>query len=224
MRYLLLLLPLAACSPALPPLPAGERAYLTIPAASDRTVAAAEYRIGPLDTIAVTVFGEPDLSVKDLSVDASGNILLPLVGTTAVAGRTAAEVGADLRARLDRRYLVDPNVSVVVQQSARQRVTVEGAVTDPGIYDIKGATSLLDALALAKGPLRTARLDEVLVYRYVDGARTGAIFDLNRIRRGAARDPALLGGDTVVVGSSAIKAAWRDALTAAPLIGLFRVF
>lgn len=217
------MLALAACSQSLPSLPSGAAAYTTIPATTGRGVAE-EYRIGALDTIAVQVFGESELSVKDLSVDASGNIPMPLIGSTTVAGKTAAEVGRELEGRLGRRYLVNPHVSVIVQQSARQRITVEGSVTEPGIYEIKGNASLIDALALAKGPLRTARLNEVLVYRYVGGQRLGAIFDLRRIRRGEAADPELLGGDTVVVGTSAVKAAWRDALTAAPFVGLFRAF
>lgn len=222
-RFVPLLYALAGCSQSLPPLPQGQQAYTIIPPATGRSVAQ-EYRIGPLDTLAVSVFGEPDLSVKDMPVDASGNILLPLIGRTAVAGKTAEQIGRELEISLGRQYLVSPSVSVIVQQSARQRITVEGAVNEPGIYDIRGSSSLIDALALAKGPLRTARMNEVLVYRYVDGRRMGAIFDISRIRRGEAADPELIGGDTVVIGSSAIKSAWRDALTAAPFLGFFRVF
>lgn len=55
----------------------------------------------------------------------------------------------------------------------------------------------------------------------VDGKRIGGIFNVDRINRGLAPDPELKGDDTVVVGLSNVKAAWRDILTAAPLLSAF---
>src|ERR1700744_663137 len=60
-------------------LPAGEAAYASIPAPTAGSTVD-DYKIGALDTLSVTVFQEPDLSQASVQVDASGNILLPLIG------------------------------------------------------------------------------------------------------------------------------------------------
>lgn len=221
MRWLICiaLAALTACATA-PNLPAGPSAYAVIPAPdSDQ---AADYRIGAQDQISITVFQEPELSLQDVRVDASGNILLPLIGAVRAAARTSAELSQEIAERLDARFLVDPQVSVIVSSSVSQKVTVEGSVTEPGVYEVRGQTTLLEALAMAKGPSRVAALDEVAVFRTIDGERMGAMFDVEAIRRGDAADPEILGNDTVVVGLSNVKAIWRDALAAIPALAIFR--
>ena len=206
----------------MPNLPHGPAAYTALP--TPLTQSDRDYHIGPLDTIAVTVFQETDLSAKDIQVDASGNVLLPLIGTVNVKGRTTEQLSADIARLLGQKYLQNPQVSVLVQSSASQKVTVEGSVTEPGVYEIRGRTTLVDALAMAKGPTRVARLTEVVVFREAGDKRMGAVFDLSKIRRGEALDPEILGRDTVVVGLSNVKAAWRDVLTASPLLQVLRPF
>lgn len=225
-RILILLIAaaaLAGCKTARDTLPNGAQAYATIPAAAaDRPPS--DYRVGPLDVLAVTVFREPDLTFKELQVDASGNLLFPLIGAVRAAGKTANELSVEIAHRLDQRYLRDPQVSVVIASSVSQRVTVEGSVTEPGVYEISGASTLLEALARAKSPTRTAALSQVVVFRNVSGQRMGAVFDVGKIRRGESADPAILGGDVVVVGFSGVKGAFRDFLTTAPLLNLFTRF
>ncbi len=211
------LLCLAGCQ-SLPDLPQGQAAYAAVPARA--AGAARDYAIGPLDSIAVTVFQEPDLSMKEVAVDASGAIVLPLAGKLQAGGKTPIELAAEISKKLNQRFIVDPQVTVQVVSSASQRVTVSGAVTDAGVFEIKGSTTLLDAIAMAKGVTRVARLNNAVVFREINGQRTGAVFDLTRIQRGQAEDPEILGGDTVVVGSSGVKAAWRDFLAAAPLLNI----
>ena len=211
------LLCLAGCQ-SLPNLPQGQAAYQAVPARAAGT--SHDYLIGPLDAIAVTVFQEPDLSMKEVAVDASGAIVLPLAGKLQAGGKTPIELAAEISKKLNQRFIVDPQVTVQVVSSASQRVTVSGAVTDAGVFEIKGSTTLLDAIAMAKGVTRTARLNNAVVFREVNGQRTGAVFDLTRIQRGQAEDPEILGGDTVVIGSSGVKAAWRDFLSAAPLLNI----
>lgn len=219
MRYYFMVAPLAlaACT-SLPPLPQGQSAYTAVPARAGAS--ARDYRLGPLDSIGVSVFQEPDLSLKEVAVDASGAIVLPLAGKLQAGGMTATELATEISKRLGQRYIINPQVTVQVVSSAGQRVTVSGAVIESGVFEIKGSTTLLDAIAMAKGVSRTARLNDAVVFRDVNGQRTGAIFDLTRIQRGQAEDPEILGGDTVVVGSSGVKAAWRDFLAAAPLLNL----
>jgi polysaccharide export outer membrane protein len=113
-------------------------------------------------------------------------------------------------------------VAVSVTTSVSQKVIVQGEVNEAGVFEVKGRTTLLEALALAKGETRVASLDEVIVFRNINGQRMGAIFDVQRIRRGISEDPEIVGNDVVVVGTSRAKSVWRDILAASPLVGAFR--
>lgn len=181
-----------------------------------------DYRIGPLDAIDVTVFDEPDLSTKGTIVDASGKVALPLIGSVVAAGKTASELSDEITKRLGENILVHPQVSVVVSASVSQKLTVEGEVTEPGVYEIKGPTSLLEAIAMAKGESQVAALRQVVVFRTINGQRFGAVFDVKSIRTGVAQDPQVHANDVVVVGLSPAKKIWHDIVTAAPLLNVFR--
>lgn len=213
-----------ACQPKLDPaVRGGEVAYQTFPPI-DTSAALPDYLIGPLDTLDVNVFGEPDVSVRGVKVDVNGRMSLPLIGSQQASGKTVAQLERDLAAALGARYLVNPKVAVNVMAVASQRVTVEGSVTQPGVYDISGRTSLLQAIALARGTTQVAALDEVVVFRNQNGKRLAAVFEVDRIRRGEVADPTINNGDVVVVGYSNIKGTVRAILQAAPFINVFRPF
>ncbi|MHA6719236.1 polysaccharide biosynthesis/export family protein [Sphingomonas sp. RS6] len=182
-----------------------------------------DYVIGPLDTLDIGVFQEPDLTMKAVPVDVSGNISMPLIRTVQAAGLTTDQLAREIQQKL-LKYYVRPEVTVVVASSVSQRVTVQGQVEEPGVYDLKGPTTLLNVIALAHGENRTAAMKEVVVFRTVDSRRMAAVFDLGRIRRGEDPDPKILGNDIVVVGYSNVKGLWRDILQAAPLLNVFRFY
>lgn len=215
---------LTSCAGASLGTPSGPQAHAAFPAPNPQQEVEDDYKIGAQDKINITVFQEPDLSLPDVKVDSSGNVLLPLIGSVTAAGLTTTELSEEIAKRLGSRYLIDPQVSVIVSSSVAQKVTVEGAVTTPGVYEVRGQTTLLEALAMAKGPSQVADLDQVVIFRTVAGQRMAARFDLRDIRRGRTPDPEILGNDTVVVGSSGLKAAWRDAITAIPVLSIFRPF
>ncbi len=224
MKKLLVLLSCVVVSGCQTPvdLPDGEATFK--PSA---TVAASTspYRIARGDIISVNVFQEPDLSVPALLVDSGGYVSLPLVGQIDAADKTGEQLASEISRRLGGRFLVSPKVAVNVTTPSLPKVVVEGTVVDPGVYDLRqGQTTLLEALALAKGPTRTAKLSQVVVFRVVGDQRMGAVFNVTSIRRGEAVDPVLQPNDTVVLGYSNIKAAWRDFLLAAPVIGIFTRF
>jgi polysaccharide export outer membrane protein len=204
-------------------LPSGASAYSVIPA-PDADTSVAAYRIGALDVLKVTVFQEPDLSFDQLQVDASGNVALPLIGTVHAEGKTAAELSGEIAGKLGTKYLVNPQVSVAVASSVSQNVTVEGNVGQPGVYAINGTSTLLQALAQAQSPTDVAKLDQVVIFREIDGRRAGAVFDVKAIREGRMPDPEVLGGDVIVVGFDALKGAFRDFLKTAPFFAAFRYF
>jgi len=209
------------CVSAPSQLPTGGSAYQLIPA-SEPEVNADNYRIGPLDTVSVTVFQEPDLSSKAVQVDTAGKVFLPLVGEVQAGGKTPSELARDLSESYGQRYLENPQVAVAVQESVSQKVTVSGSVTEPGVFAIKGRTTLLDSLAMARGLSRTAKGSQVAVFRTVDGRRVGAVFDADEISRGLKPDPEILGGDVIIVGNSPSRQAFQDLLMASPLLALMR--
>ncbi len=184
----------------------------------------AEYRIGVGDKLDVRVFQVEELSFEALVVDTSGNINLPLIGAVRGSGRTAGEMSADIAGRLGAQYLRNPQVTVTVKEAASQKITVDGAVIRPGVYEMRGSTSLLQAVAMAEGPSRVADLTKVAVFRSIDGRRSVALFDLSAIRQGRASDPQVLGDDVIVVDTSRLNSALREVVGALPAFAAFAYF
>lgn len=185
---------------------------------------AADYRIGPSDKLHLRVFQVEDLSFDEIFVDASGKLQLPLLGSVQAAGLTPEELSTDLERRLGERYLRNPEVSVSVSEAASQKITVDGAVMKPGVYEMRGRTTLLQAVAMAEGSSQIADLKKVAVFRTVEGRRMIAVFDLAAIRRGHASDPEVLGDDVVVVDTSRLNARYRDIIAILPALASFAYF
>ena len=181
------------------------------------------YLIGPQDTLEVTVFKVQELS-KTVLVAETGTVNLPLVGEVKAAGLTAQALEQDLTTRYGAKYLNKPQISVLIKEYNSQRVTVDGAIKKPGVFPLKGPTTLMHQLAAADGVNTDVSSNEVVIIRNKDGKRTAARFDLDEIKGGKVKDPALEAGDYVLVESSATKTALNNVLKAIPLASLFRVF
>jgi polysaccharide export outer membrane protein len=213
---------LAGCASTKPMVPRGAEAYQNFPALTTAP-ALSEYKIGPYDVISISTYQEEGLSRENMKVDASGNIILPLIGPVQAAGHSAEDLSRIIASRFGERYLQNPQVTVVVNTAASQRVIVEGAVRDAGVYAIEGGTTLLQAIALASGTTEVASTEDVVIFRTINGQRMAGAFSLRDIRRGIAEDPQIKGNDVVVVGLSAGKQLYRDILAASPLVaGIFR--
>jgi polysaccharide export outer membrane protein len=183
-------------------------------------VGAEEYRVGPMDTLDVSVYQAPDVS-RIVQVDAAGQIGMPIIGAVPVAGKTVNEIRDELTVRLKARYLRSPEVTVSVKEFASQKVTVDGSVGQPGVYPLIGKTTLVQAVAMARGLNREANEKKVAVFRTVNNQRMVAVFDLNDIRTGKLADPQIFANDVVFVDRSGGKTLWRDVISAVPLIGMF---
>jgi polysaccharide export outer membrane protein len=184
----------------------------------------AEYRIGTTDQLKIIVFQVPDLSLEQVRVGSSGLIEVPLIGSLRAAGRTPEELAGEIASQLSERYLQDPQVTVTVTEAASEKITVDGAVNQPGVYEMRGRTTLLQAVAMAQGPSRLANLESVAVFRTIEGRRMVALFDLGAIRNGQAEDPLMRGDDVIVVDTSRLSAAMRGILETLPGFAVFRFF
>lgn len=180
----------------------------------------AEYRIGAQDQLEVNVFGIDDLK-RTVQVDSGGKIILPLVGTVQAGGRTAAELSGDIATALKAKYMKDPQVIVTIKEAQSQKVTVDGAVIQPGVYPLAGPTTLLQAVSLARGPdPKLANVKRVAIFRTVGGKRHSAFYDLQQIRTGAAEDPLVYGNDIVVVDTSGAKSFMQNFSGGFGLVGM----
>lgn len=122
-----------------------------------------EYRIHVGDKLSVKLFYNPDLN-QEVVVRPDGRISLLLVHEINAAGMTPS----DLRNLLTDNYakhLQQPEVAVIVNSFAAQKVFVGGEVGQPGAKDITGPTTVLQAIAMAGGFKETARKDEVVIVR-----------------------------------------------------------
>ena len=178
------------------------------------------YKIAPMDKLAIKVFKMDDLS-GDYDVDLSGNISLPLVGQLQAANLTTEQLDNQLTQKLGSKYLEHPDVSVAIKASTAHVVTVDGAVRDGGRFPVAGPISLIQAVAMAKGTSDDANARRVAVFRTIGGQRQAAAFDLTSIRRGQSPDPQIYPGDIVVVDGSSLKAAQKQILSSIPLLSIF---
>lgn len=190
---------------------------LPAPVRNDLTAPDRPSLIGPLDTIEVDVFNVPALS-REMQVDASGRISMPLVGTIDAGGKTAGELADDVENALRGRYVRNPEVTINIKSSVSQVVTIDGEVEEPGLYPVTNQMTLLRAVASAKGLTEFARVDDVVVLRTVEGRRMAALYNVAAIRRGLYEDPALYANDVVIVGDSPQRRLFRDFVSLAPLL------
>jgi polysaccharide export outer membrane protein len=180
----------------------------------------ANYRIAPMDKLAIRVFKQDDLT-GDYDVDLAGHISLPLIGEVEAANLTTAELDQRLTQKLGEKYLEHPDVSVSIKQSAGRLVTVDGAVNSSGSFPFAGSLTLMQAIALAHGTTQDANAHRVAIFRTISGKRQAAAFDLVSIRRGQAEDPPVYAGDIIVVDGSSVKALEKRLLESIPFLAIF---
>jgi polysaccharide export outer membrane protein len=173
--------------------------------------------IGPLDTIQVDVFNVPELS-REMQVDASGGVSMPLIGMIDARGKTAPELARNIETSLRGRYVRNPQVTINIKSSVSQVVTVDGQVVDPGLYPVTNQMTLMRAVASARGLTEFARVEEVVILRTVEGHRMAALYSIAAIRSGAYQDPPIYANDMIVVGDSPQRRLFRDVISLSPLI------
>lgn len=192
-------------------------AGLPAPAREDLTADDRPSLVGPLDTIQVDVFNVPELS-REMQVDASGRISMPLAGTIDARGKTAAELARAVEDALRGRYVRNPEVIVNIKSSVSQVVTIDGQVVEPGLYPVTNQMTLMRAIASAKGLSEFARQEEVVILRTVNNQKMAGLYDIAAIRRGAYDDPLVFANDVIVVGDSPQRRLFRDFVSLSPLL------
>lgn len=155
------------------------------------------YRLSAGDTVAVTIFNEPELSASRTIGDA-GEVRLPLIGEISLRGRTVREAEHAIEAAYrSGKLLRAPVVHLVVAAYLPREVSVLGAVRQPGAIAFpRDVTSLdiVEVITRVGGFLPISKADSVvLTQRRADGKETITIVDLDNVisgRRKAGRDRA----------------------------------
>lgn len=124
-------------------------------------IAADAYRVDSEDVLNVKVFDEPELSIEEARVSASGTIAMPLLGEVKVAGMTTTQIGDRIRTLLLDGYLKNPRVSVSVYEY--RQVFVHGAVQKPGGYSYQEGLTVQKAIVLAGGLTERASTSKITV-------------------------------------------------------------
>jgi polysaccharide export outer membrane protein len=122
---------------------------------SSRAKRSGEYEIGAGDKLEFSVFGHEDLK-RSLEVRSDGKANIPMLGDLPVAGKTTDELDEEVTQILGRDYIVDPQVSIELKESAKLWVTVMGEVRTPGRYPLKRDMKIIDLMAAAGGITKDA--------------------------------------------------------------------
>ncbi|MBL9064224.1 polysaccharide biosynthesis/export family protein [Tabrizicola sp.] len=170
---------------------------------------AQDYRVRAGDVLQIEVLEDATLN-RTAIVLPDGQISLPLAGSVQAAGRSLAQVQADLATRLAPNFATPPTVYVTLNSLAERapaaapRLTdiyVLGAATTPGKVEVKPGATLLQALAVAGGVTPFAAKKRIQLRR-VDKSGVEKVykFDLDAIERGAAGGSTrLMSGDVIVI-------------------------
>ncbi|WMP17917.1 polysaccharide biosynthesis/export family protein [Thiothrix lacustris] len=210
---------LSACSNNIPMHEALPGSTASIASASLPTGTSGSDRIAPQDLLEIDVFKVPDLS-KEVRVDDNGNITLALIGTVHAQGMSASQLEQQIATRLEKDYMHNPQVNVLVKESTASKITVSGAVNKPGVYPLAGDTTLTQAIALAEGLSHLAVKDNVTVFR--NGKPYTVL--LSEVEMGKIADPVVIAGDKIQVHTSAAKEAVQDYGGVGGLLSPFTLF
>ena len=195
-----------AVVPAKAQQPAGshQTAQSPVPAMPDETVkksatADPNYVIGAQDVLDINVWKEPDVS-RTVPVRPDGKISLPLLNDVQAAGLTPAQLAAQVTDSL-KKYVTNPQVTVIVTVINSQRVYILGEVTRPGAFPLIPGMSVLQALSSAGGFTHFAKVKSIFVRRFENGKEEKFPFNYREVIGGKKpeQDILLKAGDTIVV-------------------------
>ena len=185
--------------PSLPETSAPPSSGIAKAAAPDAANAPADsYVIGASDMIAVTVFKEPTLS-GTLLVRPDGMISMPLLGDVKASGKTPLELADEIADKL-KKYIQDPNVTVVLNQNNSKIVYMMGEVGKTGPVAMTPGMTLLQAVATAGGLTPYANSKKIYILRTVDGKHEKVPVHYKAALKGdSSLNLILKPGDTIVV-------------------------
>ena len=169
------------------------------PAAAAGVELPPEYTIGSDDVLSIVFWRDKELTA-DVTVRPDGKISLPLLNDVQATGFTPAQL-KDRIVEESKKYVEDPNVTVVVKQINSRRVFITGEVKKPGPYALTAPTTVLQMLSIAGGLGDFAKSEEIMVVRPENGKQISYKFNYKEVIKGKklAQNIELKPGDTIVI-------------------------
>jgi len=155
------------------------------PAPTDVSSSSYNYHIGPLDTVNIIVWRNPELSMV-VPVRPDGKITTPLIDDVPALGKTPTELARDLEKQLVK-YIRDPVVTVVVTTfvgPANEQVRVIGEAAKPQILAYRKDMTLLDVMIAVGGLTDFADGNAAQVFRVADGGKIYSVRLRDLVKRG----------------------------------------
>jgi polysaccharide export outer membrane protein len=169
--------------------------------------AESDYQIGPGDVLKITIYDHPDLTTV-ARVDNEEYILFPLAGRIRVGGQSTASASQTIAAKLGTDYIVNPQVSVFVEEFRSKKVFIIGEVVRPGLYELSGPTTLLELVSKAGGLTRGAGRNATIRRTVATGAADEKSIEVNIVdllQSGPETvDVPLMDGDSVTIAKAAV--------------------
>ena len=153
-----------------------QTAMAVAPAAAAAVPVAPDYVIGPDDVLSILFWRDKDLSASDVTVRPDGKITLPLLNDVQASGRTPEQLGDAIR-EAARKYVEDPNPTVIVKEIKSRRVFITGRIEKPGPYPLNGRTTILQLIAMAGGLREFVDGKDISLMRSEKDKQT--VFDFN---------------------------------------------
>lgn len=183
------------------------------------------YRLGPEDVISVEVFNQDRYTRKGITVPPNGRISLQLVpGGIFVNGKTTEEVARLIEKQYDE-YIINPQVTVILEKGASYRYSIIGDVAQPGVRLMNRRMTVTEAIAEAGGVLNTGDKSKVRVLRrQADGQVELMAVNVSAIYKGQAPDNFYLApGDQVLVPGNKLKK-FQTIVGLANVVSFARIF
>jgi len=194
---------LVAQTPAAVEAPQPAPASETAAPQSQRLLANSNVKLGIGDLIEISVFGVPDLSTKT-RISGSGDVYLPLIDYVHVAVLTTDEAQTLIQKRLeDGGFVRGPHVTIFVDESASQAITVMGEVNHPGPYPAIGERRLFDLISAAGGLTDKAGHHVTIEHRGDPSQRVELQISEN-LEEDTQKNVDIFPGDTIIVSRAGI--------------------
>jgi polysaccharide biosynthesis/export protein len=157
------------------------------------------YVIGAQDVLSISVWKETELT-REVPVRPDGKISMPLLNDVQAAGLTPSQLAAQITVSL-KKFVTDPQVTVIVTQINSQRVYILGEVNRAGAYPLLPQMTFLQALSSAGGFTQFANLKKIYLLRQENGKQQKYPFNYKDVVTGksAEQNIVLMAGDTIVV-------------------------
>lgn len=157
------------------------------------------YVIGAQDVLDINVWKEPNVS-RTVPVRPDGKISLPLLNDVQAAGLTPMQLAANITEEL-KKYMTDPEVTVIVTQINSQRIYILGEVIRAGAFQLLPNMTVLQALSDAGGFTPFANTKKIYVLRQVNNKQQKFYFNYKDVINGKhiQQNIELKAGDTIVV-------------------------